>query len=194
MKALIVFSHPNPDSFNGAVMKTAQDGLAKGGHEVRVKDLYKSGWNPLLTVEDLGKLYSGSVPEDIAAEQADVSWADLLVFIYPIWWFERPAMLKGWFDRVFSHGFAYKMTENGMIDGLLKGKKAVVITTSGANEDNMKQNGVLDAIKTCMLNGTLGFSGIEDIVYENLYAVPAVSDEDRKQMLARVAGIFGEIS
>lgn len=190
MKALIVFSHPNPDSFNGAVLKTTQDSLTKSGHEVRVKDLYKSGWNPLLTADDLGKLYSDSVPEDIAAEQADVSWADMVVFIYPIWWFERPAILKGWFDRVFSHGFAYRMTEDGMIEGLLKGKKAVVITTSGANEDNMRQNGVLDAINTCMLKGTLGFSGIEDIVYENLFAVPTVSDEERNQMLVRVAGVF----
>lgn len=190
MKTLMVFSHPKPDSFNGAVLRSVQDTVAKRGHEVRVKDLYKSGFSPLLTAEDLGKLYSGSVPEDIAAEQADVSWADMVVFIYPIWWMERPAILKGWFDRVFSHGFAYKMTENGMIEGLLKGKKAVVITTSGANEDNMRQNGVLDAINTCMIKGTLGFSGIEDVVYVNLFAVPSVSDEDRKEMLARVAGVF----
>ncbi|HWI54433.1 MAG TPA: NAD(P)H-dependent oxidoreductase, partial [Desulfobacteria bacterium] len=160
---------------------------------VKVRDLNKLGWNPILTTGDLGKLYSGTVPDDIAAEQAEVSWADVLVFIYPIWWFERPAILKGWFDKVFSHGFAYRQTNEGTVEGLLKGKKAVVITTSGANEDNMRQNGVLDAIKTCMLQGTLGFSGIQEIVYENLYAVPAVSDEERKGMLDKVKSIFEKL-
>lgn len=193
MKVLTIFSHPNPDSFNGAVLNTAREALTAKGHEVKIRDLYKLGWNPMLTAADLGKLYSGGVPEDIAAEQAEVKWADALVFIYPIWWFERPAILKGWFDKVFSHGFAYSQTEEGTIEGLLKGKKAVVITTSGANEDNMKQNGVLEAINTCMIQGTLGFSGIQNVVYENLYAVPSVTDEQRKGMLEQVRVVFDKL-
>lgn len=193
MKVLTIFSHPNPDSFNGAVLNIAREVLNGRGHEVKVRDLNKLGWNPILSTDDLGKLYSGTVPDDIAAEQAEVRWADVLVFIYPIWWFERPAILKGWFDKVFSHGFAYQQTKEGTVEGLLKGKRAVVITTSGANEDNMRQNGVLDAINTCMLQGTLGFSGIQDIIYENLYAVPKVSDEERKGMLEKVKSIFEKL-
>lgn len=193
MKVLTIFSHPNPDSFNGAVLNTTKEALTGRGHEVKVRDLNKLGWNPVLSTGDLAKLYSGTVPADIAAEQAEVSWADVLVFIYPIWWFERPAILKGWFDKVFSHGFAYQQSKEGMIEGLLKGKRALVITTSGANEDNMKQNGVLDAINTCMIHGTLGFSGIQDIIYENLYAVPSVSDEERKGMLERVKSLCEKI-
>ena len=190
MKVLVVFAHPNTDSFNGAVLKTATDTLSQGKHEIRVKDLYRANWNPLLTTEDLQKLYSGQVPADIAAEHADVTWAEMVVFIYPIWWFEQPAILKGWIDRVFCHGFAYKVTEQGLMEGLLKGKKGVVVTTSGANEENMKQNGILAAINTCMIKGTLAFSGFSDIVYQNLYEVPAVSDGDRKQMLNQVRGIL----
>ncbi len=189
MKILTVFSHPNPDSFNGAVLNTIKDTMSGRGHEVKVRDLHKLGWNPILTSGDLAKLYSGSVPDDIAAEQAEVRWADVLVFIYPIWWFERPAILKGWFDKVFSHGFAYQQTKEGTVEGLLKGKRAIVITTSGSNEDNMRENGVLDSINTCMIKGSLGFSGIQDVIYENLYAVPTVSDEERKGMLERVKSI-----
>lgn len=190
MKALVIFSHPNQDSFNGAVLKTVQEALGKGQHEVKVKDLYRMNWNPLLSVADLQQLYSGSVPDDIAAEQKDVSWADMLIFIYPIWWFQQPAILKGWIDRVFSHGFAYRQTPEGAIEGLLRGRRAVIITTSGADEQNMKQNGILDAINISMVKGTLGFSGITDVVYKNLYAVPAVTDDDRKKMLQDVADIF----
>jgi NAD(P)H dehydrogenase (quinone) len=190
MKVLIVFAHPNENSFNGAVLKTVTETLEKGKHEVRVRDLYRAGWNPLLSADDMQKLYAGQVPPDIADEQENVAWAELVVFIYPIWWFEQPAILKGWLDRVFSHGFAYRIDEQGMIEGLLKGRKAVVITTSGANEENMKQNGILEAINTCMIRGTLAFSGFSDIVHENLYAVPTVTDEERRTMLDKVKKIF----
>jgi len=99
---------------------------------------------------------------------------------------KQPAILKGWLDRVMSHGFAYRMTETGMMEGLLKGKKAIVFTTSGADKENMDKNGITDAINTCMIKGTLGFSGFEKVQYKSLYAVPSVSDEERKQMLREV--------
>lgn len=186
MKALIVFTHPNENSFNGAVLNTVKNVLAAEQAEVKMKDLYRMQWNPLLSTGDLQQIYNGQAPPDIAAEQNDVRWADTLFFLYPIWWYEQPAMLKGWIDRVFGHGFAYRMTENGMMEGLLKGKRAMVITTSGADKENMDQNGITDAINTCMIKGTLGFSGFDKVHYKNLYAVPAVSDEQRKEMLREV--------
>lgn len=193
MKALVVFAHPNFNSFNGAVLKTVVDTLEQKKAEIRVKDLYKMGWNPLLSTEDFQQLYSGKVPPDIAREQEDVTWAEALIFIYPIWWLERPAILKGWFDRVFSHGFAYAYTKEGMAEGLIKGKKAVIITTSGANEENMRQNGVLDAVNTCVINGTFGFSGFEDTTYQNLYQVPSVTDQERQNMLQQVEKLINQL-
>lgn len=183
---MIVFAHPNEKSFNGAVMNIVKNVLSAEKAETRVKDLYRMQWNPLLTTGDLEQLYNGQVPPDIGAEQNDIRWADVLFFVYPIWWFEQPAILKGWLDRVFSHGFAYRMTETGMVEGLLKGKRAVVLTTSGSDKANMDQNGVSDAINTCMINGTLRFSGFDKMLYKNLYSVPAVSDEQRKDMLRDV--------
>lgn len=193
MKVLVVFAHPNEHSFNGAVLQTVTETLTKGGNEVRVRDLYRAGWNPMLSTADMQKLYAGEVPPDIAAEQQNVSWAEMVVFIYPIWWFEQPAILKGWLDRVFSHGFAYRVNEQGMMEGLLRGRRAVVITTSGANEENMKQNGILEAINTCMIKGTLAFSGFEGIIYENLYAVPTATDEERRAMLDGIKKIFEKV-
>lgn len=76
------------------------------------------------------------------------------------------------------------------MEGLLKGRKAVVITTSGANEENMKQNGILEAINTCMIKGTLAFSGFSDIIHENLFAVPTVTDGERRTMLDKVKKLF----
>jgi len=119
MKALLVYAHPNPKSFNRAVLDTVTGELNKKGAEVRVKDLYIMNWNSTLAASDFEQMMSGKTPDDIAREQADVTWADTLFFIYPIWWSSHPAILKGWIDRVFSFGFAYHMTDKGP-EGLLK--------------------------------------------------------------------------
>ncbi len=192
MKSLIVLAHPNSDSYNAAVMETVKKALEQQNVQYEVKDLYRMNWNPLLSTADLQSIYQGHVPQDIANEQESVRQADLLVFIYPIWWLQQPAILKGWMDRVLTHGFAYKVTEQGMIEGLLKGKSAIVITTSGANEQNMKENGVLDAINTCMVNGTLGFCGFTNIEHKNLFEVPTAGDDKRKQMLQEVSKLVGD--
>ena len=193
MNALIIYSHPNPDSYNGAVLTKVKETLTNKGVQFKIKDLYQMKWNPVLSLADIKELYSGKVPQDIAVEQEDVRQADVLIFIYPIWWFERPAMLKGWFDRVFSQGFSYRFTEEGMVEGLLKGKRAVVITTSGANKDNMEQTGILASIDANMLKGSLGFSGLEVIKHKNLYQVPTISHEERVQMLQEVGDLINQL-
>ena len=189
MKALVVFAHPNPKSFNKAILDTVTGELQKKNAEVRVKDLYASNFNPILSGSDFEQFLSGKVPEDIAAEQANVAWADTLIFIYPIWWVGQPAILKGWIDRVFSYGFAYQVTDEGAV-GLLKGKRARVITTSGSSEEIWGQVGALEAINTVMITGTLNFSGITDASYKNLYGVPYVTDADRQAMLEEVKKII----
>lgn len=185
MKALIVFAHPNPKSFNRAVLDTVTGELNKKGAEVRVKDLYAMNWNPVLSASDFEQMFSGKTPDDMAREQSDVTWANTLLFIYPIWWFSHPAMLKGWIDRVFSFGFAYHLTDQGP-EGLLKNKKAVVITTSGSDKNTAEQSGLLSTIKTSTVDGILGFTGITDVKHKNLFAVPYVDDDARKKMLEEV--------
>lgn len=181
-KALIIYSHPNPESFNRSVLQAVTGELESKGVEYKVKDLYEMNWNPVLSAKEFQEMQSGVVPEDVRAEQQDVAWADTLIFIYPIWWAEQPAMMKGWLDRVFSEGFAYEV-RNGDAKGLLTGKKAVVITTSGGEKWAMKQSGMIDAVEKSMIEGTLNFIGIEDVEYNNLFAVPSATDAEREEML-----------
>lgn len=188
MKTLVVFTHPNPKSFNAAILQVVQEELATKSAEVKVKDLYAINFNPTLAAQDFVNLQSGKPSPDVATEQEDVAWADTLIFIYPIWWHERPAMLKGWIDRVFSYGFAYQYGEQGF-EGLLKGKRALVFTTSGADEKTALETGQAEAIKS-MLYGTLSACGIEVLNHINFYAVPTVSDEDRKAMLEKVRNMI----
>lgn len=192
MKALIVFAHPNPKSFNRAVLNTVTSELAKKGAEVKVKDLYAMNWNPSLSAADFEQMLAGKMPEDAAKEQADVNWADTLFFIYPVWWFSTPAILKGWIDRVFSFGFAYHLTDKGP-EGLLGNKKAVVITTSGADQGAAEQSRLMDALKITMVDGILGFTGITGAKHKNLFAVPYVDDAARKQMLEEVREFIAKV-
>lgn len=185
MKALVLFAHPNPKSFNAAILETVKEELGKKEAEVRVKDLYAMDWNPVLSAADFQRMLSGQMSEDIAKEQAGVAWADMLIVVCPIWWHTLPAILKGYIDRVMCQGFAYKYTETGPV-GLLESKRAAIITTSGADANTAKQSGMMESIKRSIVNGIFGFCGFQDARYINLYAVPQVTDAGRKRMLDEV--------
>ncbi|HAM51558.1 MAG TPA: NAD(P)H dehydrogenase, partial [Nitrospiraceae bacterium] len=95
MKYLIVYAHPNPRSFNHAILETISGELKKKKKEFTVRDLYKIGFNPVLSTKDLEAVQNGAVPKDIKKEQSYISKADTLIVIFPIWWSAMPAMLKG---------------------------------------------------------------------------------------------------
>lgn len=182
MKVLIVFTHPNPNSFNHALLESITAGLKESGHEVRIKDLYQEDFNPILSADDLTVLHSGKIPKDIAKEQEQLLWADGLVFIYPLWWFDRPAMLKGWFDIVLTNGLAFEYSSEG-VKGLLQHKKAHVIITAGGSEDYFKDNDALQLIHRPVTDGTLSFCGIDDVSHQIYYDISNLSDEERTDIL-----------
>jgi len=182
MKVLIVFTHPNPNSFNHALLENISAGLENSGHEVRVKDLYKENFNPILSAEDLAILQTGEIPKNIAKEQEQLLWAEGLVFIYPLWWFDRPAMLKGWFDIVLTNGLAFEYSSEG-VKGLLKHKKALVIITAGGSEEYFKDNDALQLIHRPVTDGTLSFCGIKDVSHQIYYDISNLSNDERTAIL-----------
>lgn len=180
MKSLIVFAHPNPKSFNYALVAAVEKVLRARGDEVRTRDLYKANFNPILDSQQLAEVQQGCVPSDVALEQEQVSWADNLIFIYPLWWFDRPAVLKGWFDRVFTNGFAFAY-EDGQLRGQLGSKRVMLVITTGGNQADFG----VDADQLCAsgTRATLSFCGVSQIVQKVFYAVPAVDDAARQAML-----------
>jgi NAD(P)H dehydrogenase (quinone) len=188
MKTLLVYAHPNAQSFNAALVKVIQEEIVNKGGQIKVKDLYAMNWNPVLSQKDFEGYHSGSLPEDIKQEQADVAWADLVIMVAPVWWYSIPAILKGYIDRVFSLGFAYKYTATGPL-GLLKGKKGLFITTSGANQQDAEYGGMISTLEKALI-GVYSFSGFAEKKLHNLFAVTTVSDEERKQMLTEVRDLI----
>ncbi|HIO96611.1 MAG TPA: flavodoxin family protein [Leucothrix sp.] len=182
MKVLIVFTHPNANSFNHALLESIHNGLKKAGHEVQVKDLYQEKFDPILSADELSELHKGNIPTRIAKEQSQLIWAESLVFIYPLWWFDRPAILKGWFDVVLTNGLAFEYSSDG-VTGLLKHKKAKVIITAGGSKQYFEDNDALQLIHRPVTDGTLSFCGIKDVSHQIYYDIANLSDDERKTIL-----------
>jgi NAD(P)H dehydrogenase (quinone) len=131
-KHLIVAAHPVEDSFTMSLTRTYVGELVRAGHDVRVHDLYRMGFNPVLSARELIDGNDAHVRlVDVMAAQEDVIEADVVTVVYPLWWMAMPAMMKGYIDRIFSRGFAYE-SQRGTVHGLLSGRWAAAITVSGA--------------------------------------------------------------
>ena len=186
MKTLIIFAHQHQDSFNRAILETVETTLKELGQEVTVRDLYKLGFQPVLMPEDTASMKEGKIPEDIKTEQNFITEAEGIIFIYPIWWSNMPAILKGYLDRVFSFGFAYTYGDQGPVP-LLKGKKGLIINTYGAAEEQYEKIGMNAAFKTTMDVGVFGFTGIEAVDHLLFGSVTVVDDATRKKMLEKIS-------
>jgi len=132
MTVLVILGHPNPRSFNHALAAAACDALRRAGHTVVFHDLYAEGFEAEITAGEIAD--DGPVPESIRRNCEELRAADGIVIVHPNWWGQPPAVLKGWVDRVFRPGVAYRFVEGdsreGVPEGLLKAKAAVVLNTS----------------------------------------------------------------
>jgi putative NADPH-quinone reductase len=104
-RVLVVLGHPSGESFCGALTECYVDGARSAGHDVRVLRLGALNFDPVLRA---GYRQTQPLEPDLLKAQADITWAEHLAFIYPIWWGGIPALMKGFFDRVFLPGFAFR--------------------------------------------------------------------------------------
>lgn len=136
MRALVVYAHPCPESFNASVRDAAIKSLEGAGHEVRLLDLYAIKFNPVMGMDERRDYHERDKNEAPVAEHIDhVKWAEMLIFIYPTWWFGLPAILKGWLDRVFIPHVTFSLPDGqGPLEGKLTNiSKIAIITTCGAS-------------------------------------------------------------
>mgnify|MGYP003522572249 CR=1 FL=1 len=127
MNILYINGHPYEKSFHSTIQETFVSSVSDA-NTLKVLELGKAAFDPILRYG-----YAKRMPKDAFIEQSKelVAWADHIVFAFPIWWGDAPALLRGWIDRVFTPGDTYKF--NGFnIDKKLKGKTADLIVTSRA--------------------------------------------------------------
>lgn len=160
MKHLIIYAHPNRDSLNHMFKQTVVEYLLQQNHEVVVRDLYRLHFNPVLSLEDMAGQRRGTVNEEVRKEQEYIAWAEAVTFIYPIWWTGMPGIMKGFIDRVFSYGFAYRY-DQGVQKGLLAGKSAYIINSHGKSRTEYQQIGMDDALKLTSDKGVYTYCGFD---------------------------------
>ena len=148
MRILVLFVHPKHDSFCGRVLTTVCSHLRAGGHQVEVADLYAEGFNPALIPEDYAQFRDEPMPDDVLREQARVDRNEALVVIAPVWWWQYPAMLKGWIDRVFIGGWAFTDARGPNAEPILNLKGVLVIASAGAEQARFDRYGYREGIQT----------------------------------------------
>ncbi|HEX3785519.1 MAG TPA: NAD(P)H-dependent oxidoreductase [Pseudonocardiaceae bacterium] len=201
MNVLWVLAHPDHRSLSAALHRDGVAALGEAGHTVEVSDLYAMKWNPVVDREDYeagperlrvgpesGRArVEGRLSGDIVAEQAKLDRADLLVLQFPLWWFGMPAILKGWVDRVFVHGYAYNIPDPDRPGrslrygtGGLAGKRALAVVTVGGGEGSYQPRGIdgaLDDLLFPLLHGTFWYTGMAPLPPVALYGANHVSAE-----------------
>jgi NAD(P)H dehydrogenase (quinone) len=185
MQHLIVISHPRQRSFTQAVARAYVEALEAQGHRATLRDLYALRFDPVLAADELMGPAQVAVPAAVREEQRHVLEAEAIAFFYPIWWGYMPAMLKGYFDRVFSLSFAYEMHGEAMTPRL-SGKRAVIVTSSGADLDYLRDSGQWEAMRRLEHNQLLAPCGIELLEHVHFPSItPDLPEQVVRQHLAR---------
>ncbi|MFO1025232.1 MAG: NAD(P)H-dependent oxidoreductase [Acetobacteraceae bacterium] len=134
MHVLVVYCHPCPDSFSAAQRDAAIAGLTAAGHTVELRDLYAEDFDPTLPAAQRRAYFNEAAnAAGLEAHVDSLRHCDGLVLVYPTWWFGMPAMLKGWFDRVWLPGVAFRLGGVTALRPLLQRLRRIgVVTTYGS--------------------------------------------------------------
>src|SRR5215813_9397223 len=202
MRVFIVYWHPEPQSFNATMFRTACETLAAAGNEVRTSDLRRMRFDPVSSrknfttvkdpnyfkqqVEEIEATEVNGFAQEIESELTKIEWCDLMIWQFPLWWFGLPAMLKGWVDRVF---VMWRTYGGGRFyqSGVFRGKRALLSLTTGGPEDAYRKgafNGDMAGILRPIHRGMLQFVGFDVLAPHILYGPARLTEEQRKQLLA----------
>ena len=164
MKILVVVAHPRPDSLTASMAKRFTVGLTEAGHEFEIADLYAEGFNPILhTIDEPdwsnpNKAYSDEVQREMDRIQA----SDALAFLFPIWWYSMPAIMKGYIDRVWNYGFAYGT-------GKLPVQKIRWITMVGETQSQFEKRNYHLMVEHHLNVGLAQYTGVQDTHVHFMY-------------------------
>ncbi len=189
MRALVVHAHPDPTSFNQALVAAAVDGLRRAGHEVTTIDLYAEGFRAAMTCEER-LAYHGEQPvldAQVARHAELVRSAEILVFVYPTWWSGLPAILKGWLDRTLVPGVAFVLDPrtHRVRPGLGHVRHLVGVSTYGSSWRYVKA--INDNGRRTLLRALRMSCGWRTRTrWLGLYAIDTSTDAQRNEFLRRV--------
>jgi len=161
MKIQIIYCHPSQKSYTYEVLEQLKSSLKKGNLKFEVSDLYamnfQTDMNELeYTREGLVNL-DLSIPNDVKEEHLKIEKSDCIIFVYPVWWSDCPAKLKGWFDRVYSVGYAYGYNKSESNNKKMKTiPYGIVLCTAGHPNEFLNEIGIAKSMRNVMIDDRLG--------------------------------------
>ena len=193
MNILFVYCHPSERSYTFEIFSHLKALLSAQNWNIEVSDLYANNFQSNMTAEEY--LREGlsqtllPIPNDVCEEHRKIENADCIIFLYPVWWSDCPAMMKGWFDRVFAVGYAY-----GQKLDLPKMKTinyGLVICTAGHPNNFLEEIGIAQSMQHIMLEDRLGkrFKHKEMLILGGTLAI----DEVREHHLQQIDGLVKRI-
>ncbi|QIS20183.1 flavodoxin family protein [Nocardia terpenica] len=178
---LWLLAHPDPGSLSHSLYRGGVEHLRRSGTRVAAQDLYAQCWNPVLSEDDTADAAGSTLsdrqhratldrtlPREVLEHQRLVLDAEIVIVQFPLWWYGMPAILKGWFDRVFTNGFAFGIRDaDGHVrkygDGGLAGRRLLPIVTAGDRAGALGPRGIsgdIEDILWPLLHGTAHYTGM----------------------------------
>jgi NAD(P)H dehydrogenase (quinone) len=158
MNILIIYSHPSQKSYTFQILEQLKNELISCDWNVNISDLYAMDFQADMTEQEYEREGFARtelpISQDILAEHLKIEKADCIIFIYPVWWSDCPAKLKGWFDRVYAVGYAYG--HNNSMQKMRPIKYGLVICTAGHPNDFLTEIGIAQSMQNIMLDDRLG--------------------------------------
>ena len=136
MRVLVIYCHPVAESFTAAAHATVLQTLTVSGHDVTDVDLYAEGFDPVMSRQErLDYQNTARNIRPVRKYDDQLAAAEAIVLVYPAWWYGMPAMLKGYFDRVWLPGVAFDVTPDGHVltERLQRIRRIIVVTTYGGS-------------------------------------------------------------
>jgi len=160
MKVQIIYSHPSNKSYTFEILNQLKSNLEKEGLEFEISDLYAMNFRTDMSEEEYEREGFANIeipiPDDVKIEHQKIENADCLIFLYPVWWSDCPAKLKGWFDRVYSVGYAYGNAVSNPKDKMKIVKYGLAICTAGHPNEFLNNIGISRSMQNVMIDDRLG--------------------------------------
>lgn len=199
MQLLTVFSHPFRDKYPSAVMEAFHGPFLSSGYTIDILDLHREQFDPRFTEADHAHFWGGPLSPDIANMHRRVEKADRLAFLYPVYWWGMPAMMKGWIERVFTGGWAYQfgkgVEDRGKkpLKSLLGNVPTTLIGIAGSTKRTYEKYGYAEAMKTQIDVGTFAYCGITDVESYLIYDIEGDHNAPAREEGLRFAREIAEV-
>ena len=184
-KALVLYAHPCGESFSAALHKTVVDTLKRRGWEVDDCDLYAEGFNPVLSPSERRGYHDTSANQEPVQPYVErLKAADALILCFPVWNFGFPAILKGYFDRIFLPGVSFHLRDGGVAPALTNIKRLAAVTTYGGTRLRAVLAG--DPPRRIVFRTLRFVAQVAPTRYLALYDMNNATDAERAGFMARV--------